>query len=44
VDRTLMMADGHIVLDVAGSERAAMGVDDLIARFKACAGHELDYD
>lgn len=43
-NRTLMMADGHIVLDVAGSERAEMGVDDLIARFKAGAGHELDND
>ena len=43
-NRTLMMADGHIVLDIAGSERAGMGVDDLIARFKAGAGHELDND
>ena len=43
-NHTLMMADGHIVLDVAGSERAGMGVDDLIARFKAGAGHELDND
>ena len=43
-NRTLMMADGHIVLDVAGSERTGMGVDDLIARFKAGAGHELDND
>ena len=43
-NRTLMMADGHIVLDVAGSERAGLGVDDLIARFKAGAGHELDND
>lgn len=43
-NRTLMMADGRIVLDVAGSERAGMGVDDLIARFKAGAGHELDND
>lgn len=43
-NRTLMMADGHIVLDVSGSERAGMSVDDLIARFKAGAGHELDND
>ena len=43
-NRTLMMSDGHIVLDVSGSERAGMGVDDLIARFKAGAGHELDND
>ena len=43
-NRTLMMSDGHIVLDVAGDERAGMSVDDLIARFKAGAGHELDND
>ena len=43
-NRTLMMSDGHIVLDVAGNERAGMSVDDLIARFKAGAGHELDND
>ncbi len=43
-NRTLMMSDGHIVLDVSGSERAGMSVDDLIARFKAGAGHELDND
>ena len=43
-NRTLMMADGHIVLDVAGDERSGMSVDDLIARFKAGAGHELDND
>ena len=33
--RTLMMADGGIVLDVSGPERAGMTVEDLIARFKA---------
>ena len=43
-NRTLMMADRHIVLDVSGGERAGMGIDDLIARFKAGAGHELDND
>ena len=43
-NRTLMMSDGHIVLDVAGDERAGMSVDDLIACFKAGAGHELDND
>ena len=43
-NRTLMMSDGHIVLDVAGDERAGMSVDDLIARFKAGAGRELDND
>ena len=42
-NRTLMMADGGIVLDVAGSERAGMTVDDLVARFRA-AGKTLDND
>ena len=43
-NRTLMMSDGRIVLDVSGSERAGMSVDDLIARFRAGAGHALDND
>ena len=43
-DRTLMMADGGVVLDVAGAERAGMTVDDLVARFKAGTGHALDND
>ena len=42
--RTLMMADGHIVLDVSGEERAGMTVEDLIQRFKAGTGHALDND
>ena len=43
-NRTLMMAGGSIVLDVAGEERSGMTVDDLLRRFKAGAGHELDND
>ncbi len=42
--RTLMMADGNIVLDVSGEERAGMTVDDLLRRFRAGTGHELDND
>ena len=42
--RTLMMADGRIVLDVSGQERAGMTVDDLLRRFKAGTGHDLDND
>ena len=42
--RTLMMADGRIVLDVSGQERAGMTVDDLLRRFKAGTGKELDND
>ena len=43
-NRTLMMADGRIVLDIAGEERKGLTVDDLLARFKAGAGHALDND
>ena len=43
-NRTLMMADGAIVLDVAGEERAGMRVEDLLRRFKAGAGRALDND
>ena len=42
--RTLMMADGNIVLDVSGEERAGMTVDGLLRRFRAGTGHELDND
>lgn len=43
-NRTLMMADGRIVFDTSGSERAGMTVDDLVARFRAGTGHALDND
>ncbi|HIV24309.1 MAG TPA: ATP-binding cassette domain-containing protein [Candidatus Scatomonas pullistercoris] len=43
-NRTLMMADGSVVLDVAGEERAGMTVEDLLERFRAGAGRELDND
>ena len=39
--RTLMMADGRIVLDVSGADRAGMTVEDLIHRFKAGTGKTL---
>ncbi len=43
-NRTLMMSDGKIVLDVAGEERAGMTVDDLLSRFRAGTGKALDND
>lgn len=43
-NRTLMMADGRVVLDVSGESRAGMTVDDLISQFKMQAGHSLDND
>ncbi len=42
--RTLMMASGNIVLDVSGPERAGMTVNDLLRRFKAGTGEDLDND
>ena len=43
-NRTLMMADGIIVLDVGGEERATTTVEGLLQRFREGAGHELDND
>lgn len=43
-NRTLMMADGKIVLDVSGKERSGMTVEDLLERFRAGTGRELDND
>lgn len=42
--RTLMMDGGRIILDVQGEERANMTVSDLLARFKAGMGKDLDND
>jgi len=42
--RTLMMAEGKIVLDVSGQERAGMTVADLLRRFRDGAGKALDND
>ena len=38
------VADGGIVLDVAGAERAGMTVEDLVERFRAGTGRTLDND
>ena len=43
-NRTLMMADGHIVMDVSGKEREGMTVDSLVTKFKAGTGKALDND
>lgn len=43
-NRTLMMSGGRIVLDVAGEERAGMGVSDLLDRFAVKAKKKLDND
>ena len=43
-NRTLMMADGGIVLDIEGEERAGLCVDDLLTRFRVGTGKALDND
>ena len=43
-NRTLMMDSGRIVLDVQGEERKNMTVNDLLERFKAKVGEDLDND
>ena len=43
-NRTLMMDNGRIVLDVKGEERSRMTVDDLLSPFKVGAGKDLDND
>ena len=43
-NRTLMMDNGHIVLDIQGEEREHMTVDSLLKRFAESAGQGLDND
>ena len=43
-NRTLMMDGGRIVLDVQGEERKSMTVSDLLEKFKARVGEDLDND
>lgn len=43
-NRTFMMKDGNIVLDIAGEERSKYTVDDLLRKFKEKTGEVLDND
>ncbi len=43
-NRTLMMDNGRIVLDVEGEARKHMTVSDLLDKFRAGAGKDLDND
>lgn len=43
-NRTLLMSEGKIVLDVQGEERAKLTKEDLLARFREGTGKELDND
>ena len=40
-DRTIMMNDGHIVIDIKGEQRANMSVYDLMERFHENTGSDL---
>lgn len=43
-NRTIMMDSGRIVLDIKGEERADMKVNDLIEKFRAGAGKDINND
>jgi putative ABC transport system ATP-binding protein len=43
-DRTVMLHEGRAVFDIAGPERAGMGVPDLLAMFAKVRGEQLDDD
>ena len=43
-NRTLMMDAGRIILDIKGSDRDGLTVNDLLEMFKKNVGHELDND
>ena len=43
-NRTLMMANGHIVVDITGEDRKDLTIQDLMRMFKEQAGKEFDND
>ncbi|CSB09267.1 ABC transporter ATP-binding protein [Vibrio cholerae] len=43
-DRTVMLHQGQIVLDVTGEQRANMGVPELLEMFSKVRGEELADD
>jgi len=43
-NRTFLMSDGNIILDVKGEERAGLTVDDLLEKFRQGTGKDLDND
>ena len=43
-NRTLMLNQGRIVMDVSGEEREGLTVPDLLERFKEASGKELNND
>ena len=43
-NRTLMMNDGNVVVDVSGEERSRLEVNDLLEMFSKASGNKLDND
>ena len=43
-NRTIMMHEGRIIMDLAGEEREAMTVEQLVKQFERQSGEELDND
>ncbi|MBQ8935182.1 MAG: ABC transporter ATP-binding protein, partial [Oscillospiraceae bacterium] len=43
-NRTLMMSDGSIILDLKGEERKGLTVEDLLRKFRQKANKALDND
>ena len=43
-NRTLMMDDGQIVLDLSGEERACLSVEGLLQKYREVKGKMLDND
>ena len=43
-ERTVMLHQGRVVLDVAGDERRGLTVPDLVAMFARVRGEEVDDD
>ena len=39
-----MMAEGKIILDLSGHERASMSVESMVERFRVQVGQALDND
>lgn len=42
--RTIMLHEGEVILDVRGDERAGLGVDDLVAKFRRARGQDISDD
>ena len=43
-NRTIMMNDGNVVVDVSGEERSKLTVDDLLNLFSKASGNRMDND